>query len=76
MHNANQINLSSGSEILSVASSAERQRRADLAKAKRELAEARVEEAQAQLDLVAGSQTGSIGRLTDVRSEGGTSARA
>ncbi len=32
LHNANQINLSSGSEILSVASSSERQRRADLGK--------------------------------------------
>ena len=57
-------------------SSTERLRRAQLARAKRELAEARVEEAQTQLDLVAGSQTGSVERLTDVRSEGGNSARA
>ena len=39
LHNASQIYVSSGSEILSVSSSSERQRRADRAKAKRELAE-------------------------------------
>ena len=54
----------------------ERHRSHLLARAKRELAEARVNEAQAELDLGASSQAGSVGRLTDVRSEGGTSARA
>jgi hypothetical protein len=44
LHNATQIHVSSGSEI-SVASSMERQRRFDLARAKRELAELRVREA-------------------------------
>ena len=76
LHNANQVNISSGSEIMSVTSSTERLRRAQLAKATRELAEARVEEAQTQLDLVAGNQTGSDARLADVTSEGGNSARA
>ncbi len=40
LHNATQIQANSGSEI-SVTSSTERQRRVDLARAKRELAEAR-----------------------------------
>ena len=40
LHNAIQIQISSGSEI-SVSSSTERQRRVDLARAERELAEAR-----------------------------------
>ncbi len=95
LHNATQIQVSSGSEI-SVASSMVRQRRVDLARAKRELAEARaseilaeatarakrvlaearVVEAQAELDFAAGFHAGSIVRLDDVRSEGGTSARA
>ncbi len=76
LHNANQINVSSGSEILSVTSSTERQSSAQLARAQLELAEARLRVAQAELDLAAGSQAGSVGRLTDVRSEGGTSAWA
>ncbi len=71
LHNASQTVVSSGSEVHSVTSSTERLRRAQLAKAKRELAEARIEEAQTQLDLVAGSQTGSVGRLADVTSEWG-----
>ena len=75
-HNASQVNVSSGSEILSVTSSTERLRRAQLARAQLELAEARVKVAQAELDLASGSQAGSVGRLTDVRSEGGNSARA
>ena len=50
-----QIQVSSGSEI-SVVSTAERQRRFDLARLKRELAETRVEEAQAKLDFSAGSK--------------------
>ena len=93
LHNATQIHVSSGSEI-SVASSIERQRRFDLARAKRELAElrvreanelaraerelaeARVAEAQSRLDLSASSHAGSIGRLGDVASEGGSSDRA
>ena len=75
-HNAGQVNVSSGSEILSVTSSTERLRRAQLARAQLELAEARVKVAQAELDLASGSQAGSVGRLTDVRSEGGNSGRA
>ena len=47
----------------------------ELARAKRELAEARVNEAQSRLALSSGSRSGSVGRLDDVRSEGGTSAR-
>ncbi len=75
LRSAAQIQVSSGSEI-SVASSIERQRRFDLARAKRELAEARVAEAQAGLDLAAGSKARSVTCLDDVRSEGGNSARA
>ena len=75
MHNANQTQGSSESEI-SVVSSAERHNRLLLARAKRELAEARVHEAQAELDFVTSSRAGSVGRLTDVRSEGGSSVRA
>ena len=103
LHNATQNQLSSGSEV-SVISSIERQRRYDLARAKRELAEirvqeadelarverelaqrrtraqrelaeARVNEAQTRLALSSGSRSGSVGRLDDVRSEGGASAR-
>ncbi len=70
-----QIQVSSGSEI-SLISTAERQRRYDVARLKRELAESRVEEAQAKLDLSAGSKAGSIACLDDVRSEGGNSGRA
>ena len=47
-----------------------------MARAQLELAEARVKVALVELGLSAGSQAGSAGRLTDVRSEGGTSARA
>ena len=75
MHNANQTQGSSESEI-SVVSSAERHNRLLLARAKRELAEARVHEAQAELDFATSSRAGSAGRLTDVRSEGGSSVRA
>ena len=75
MHNANQTQGSSESEI-SVVSSAERHNRLLLARAKRELAEARVHEAQAELDFVTSSRAGSVGRLTDVRSEGESSVRA
>ena len=48
-HNAATLNVSSGSEILSVTSSSEHQRRAQLARAQLELAEARVNVAQAEL---------------------------
>ena len=89
LHNAIQIQVSSGSKV-SVTSSTERQRRVDLARAKRELAEARaseaeatasaerevadarVSEAQAEPDSAAGSPAGSVGRLNDVQSEGGS----
>ena len=78
------MNISSESEVFSVTSSTERQRRVQLAKARAEsarlrleLAEAREAVAQTELDhAVAGSTAGSVGRLTDARSEGGTSARA
>ena len=75
-HNASQVNISSGSEILSVASTTERLRRAQLAKAQLELAEARVKIIQAEMDLSAGSRAGSVGCLNDVKSEGGSSTRA
>ena len=98
LHNASQIQVSSGSEV-SVVSSIERQRRFDLACSKRDLAELRVREAdelarverelaqrrtraqrelaeaQTRLALSSGSRSGSVGRLDDVRSEGGASAR-
>ncbi len=70
-----QVQVSSGSEI-SVVSTAERQKRYDIARLKRELAETRVEEAQAKLDLSAGSRACSVACLDDVRSEGGNSGRA
>ncbi len=70
-----QVQVSSGSEISAV-STAERQKRYDIARLKRELAETRVEEAQAKLDLSAGSKACSIACLDDVRSEGGNSGRA
>ena len=89
LHTATQIAISSGSEI-SIISSAERQRRYDADRAKFELAERRLSKAQAECELAeariamnqsrdqlsAGSQAGSIGRLDDVRSEGGVSTRA
>ena len=72
LHTAAQTIAGSGSSI-SVTSSASRQRRADIARAKRELAEARLEELQADLELAAGSQAGSVGRrMDDVRSEVGS----
>ena len=78
------MSISSGSEILSVTSSKERQRRVQLAKAREEtarlrleLAEAREAVAQTELDhTLASSEAGSVGRLADVRSDGGTSTRA
>ncbi len=75
-YNAATSNVSSGSEILSVTSSIERHRRAQLAWGQLELADARVNVAQAELDLTTGFQAGSVGRLTDVRSEDGASTRA
>ena len=73
-------NVTSSSSSISVTSSASRQRRVDLARAKRELvearavaAEARLEEIQADLEFAAGSQAGSVGRrLDDVQSEVGS----
>ena len=67
-----QVQVSSGREI-SVVSTAER---CDVARLKRELAETRVEEAQAKLDLSVGSRACSVACLDDVRSEGGNSGRA
>ena len=67
------LNQTSSSSSVSVTSAASRQRRADLARAKRELAEARLEELEADLELAAGSQAGSVGRrLEDVQSEVGS----
>ena len=71
LHNASQTIVSSGSEVQSVTSSTERLRRAQLAKDKFEMAEARMMMAQANLDLATGSQAGSGGRLVDVTSERG-----
>ena len=66
-------NITSSGSSISVTSTASRQRRADLARAKRELAEARLEELEADLELAAGSQAGSVGRrLDDVQSEVGS----
>ena len=67
--------ISSGSDI-SVISTAERKKRFDMARLRRELAESRVEEEQAKIDLDAGSKAGSIARLDDVRSEGRDSGPA
>jgi NADPH-dependent ferric siderophore reductase len=72
------LNVSSGSDILSIASSQERNQRVALAKARQQTARLRLELAVADEDVVqtemdharAGSQAGSVGRLTDVRSEG------
>ena len=67
------LNITSSGSSISVTSTASRQRRADLARAKRELAEARLEELEADLELAAGSQAGSVGRrLDDVQSEVGS----
>ena len=67
------LNQTSSSSSVSTTSAASRQRRADIARAKRELAEARLEELQADLELAAGSQAGSVGRrLEDVQSEVGS----
>ncbi len=82
-HNAAQMTTISSSSDYSVASSAERHRRLLCARAQRKLAdarayavEARMKEVQAEIDLSASSHAGSVGRLNDVRSEGGNSARA
>ena len=67
------LNQTSSSSAVSATSAASRQRRADIARAKRELAEARLEELEADLELAAGSQAGSAGRrLEDVQSEVGS----
>ena len=80
LHTASQTNLSSSSSA-SVSSAASRLRRADLARAKLDLAKARALEAEAQLEmyqandeLAAGSQTGTVGRLEDVQSEVGSTS--
>ena len=82
LHNARQITNESDSFVQSVVSSAERQRRyaADLALF--ELAEQRVQLAEARVALIksrdqlsAGSQTGSVGRLEDVDSSSGVSLK-
>ena len=67
------LNHTSSSSSVSVTSAASRQRRLDLARVRRELAEARLEEVEAELDFAAGSQAGSAGRrLDDVHSEVGS----
>ena len=73
-------NITSSGSSISVTSSASRQRRADPARAKRELAEARavaaearLEEIEADLELAAGLEADSVGRrMEDVQSEGGS----
>ena len=67
---------SSSSSGVSVISTAERKKRFEMARLRRELAESRIEEEQAKIDLDAGSKAGSIARLDDVRSEGGDSGPA
>ena len=80
LHTASQSNLSSSSSA-SATSAASRLRRADLARAKLELAKARTQEAEALLEVcladdevAAGSQTGTVGRLEDVQSEVGSTS--
>jgi hypothetical protein len=79
LHNAAQttVMVSSSSSSYSAATS-ERHRRLLYAnaKAERELAEARVLETRLELEMGTSSHAGSVGRLHDVRSDGGTSARA
>ena len=60
-----QTQSSSESSVSGTNSSASRQRRANLAAARRALAEARLEEVEANNDLVAGSTAGSVGRRID-----------
>ncbi len=74
--------VNSSSSAVSAASAASRLRRADLARAKLELAKPRTLEAEALLevcladddDVAAGSQSGTIGRLEDVQSEVGSTS--
>ena len=74
---AQRTTISSGSSLLSVASSDERRRHLDLVRAKRKAADAAalaaecwLEEVQAENDLAASSEAGSVGRrLNDVQSE-------
>ncbi len=79
LHNAAQttVVVSSSSSSYSAATS-ERHRRLlyATAKAERELAEARVRETRAELELGTSSIAGSVGRLNDVRSDGGNSVHA
>ncbi len=72
LHTAAQ-GVTSSSSSISVTSSASRLRRLDLAHAKHELAEARLEVLQAELDLAAGLEADSVGRrMEDVQSKGGS----
>ena len=65
-----QTQSSSESSVSGTNSSASRQRRANLAAARRALAEALLEEVEANNDLAAGSTAGSVGRrMDDVRSD-------
>ncbi len=80
LHRAAQIHtVSSGSSKISIVSSGEREIRQALARAKRELADSRVEqckarvdEVQCDLDVVVGSKASSIGRHHDIQSEVGS----
>jgi hypothetical protein len=66
-------NLTSSGSSISVTSSASRQRRVNVARARRELAEARLEEIEADNEFASGSQAGSVGRrMDDVQSEVGS----
>ena len=66
LHNAAQIAVSSGSSLLSLTSSTERQRRVDLARAKRELVEARASEA---VDLARAKRELAETRVNEVQAE-------
>ncbi len=78
LHNAAQAQVVSSSSSSYSAATSERHRRLLYAnaKAERELAEARVRETRAELELGTSSHAGSVGRLHDVRSDGGNSVRA
>ena len=78
LHNAAQAQVVSSSSSSYSAATSERHRRLLYAnaKAERELAEARVRETRAELELGTSSVAGSVGRLHDVRSDGGNSVHA
>jgi hypothetical protein len=78
LHNAAQAQVVSSSSSSYSAATSERHPRLVYAsaKAKRELADARELETRLELEMGTSSHAGSVGRLHDVRSDGGASARA